>query len=66
MVELYGLNGLLVPVDERPRIFFDCAGSREEPVAIFWQNDIETPTVLLGSIGNLVIGWLQLLNCGVK
>jgi hypothetical protein len=64
VVELYGLDGLLVPVDERPHIYFDCAGSRDEPVAIFWQNDVETPTAVLGSIGDLVIGWLELLDCG--
>lgn len=64
VVELYGLDGLLVPVGEKPHIYFDCAGPRDEPVTIFSQDDIDTPVALLGSIGDLVMGWLELLECG--
>lgn len=65
MKEVWGVEKLLAVVNDKPAIFFCCAGLREEPVPIYTQNDIETPSEVLPSIGELVLAWLELIDQGV-
>ena len=63
--EVWGVEKLLCPAVDKPMIYFCCAGLREEPVPIYTQNDIETPSEVLPSIGELVLAWLELIDQGV-
>jgi len=64
MEELDGLTGLLAPFNERPYIFFGCAGAVDEPVPIYTQKDVQDPTVVLPSIRSLLEAWLELIDIG--
>jgi hypothetical protein len=63
---LYDIDGLLCPLGEKPRIYFDCTGARDEPVPVYSQpDDTEPPLPVLGSIGDLVLVCLEYLDRGV-
>lgn len=57
-------NKLLEPVDQRPSIFFDCHGPRDDPVPVLWAEDLDPPEPWAPSIGTLVRGWIEVLNSG--
>jgi len=61
----WGLDGLLDAFGNPPRIYFGCAGPRDQPVPIYVQEDVETPTLVLPSIRALVLAWLEGLDLGV-
>lgn len=62
--QLWGLKGLLSPITDKPDVYFGCAGARYEHVPIYTQNDIETPAIVLPSIGELVLAWITLIEQG--
>jgi hypothetical protein len=64
MLELHDRDGLLQPITDKPAIFFGCTGPRDEPVPIYVQDDIDEPEAFMGSIGELICGWQQLLDRG--
>lgn len=59
-----GLSGLLKPVADSPWIFFRCDGGRDEPVPIYVGGHGETDRLVLPSIGELVIVWIDLIDSG--
>lgn len=61
---LFDLEAVLTPVNERPMIYFGCAGARDDPVPIYIQQDIETPAIQLPSIRSLVLTWYELIDAG--
>lgn len=64
--EAWGVDGLLCPLGEKPRIYFDCSGPTDEPVPIYAQNDeTEAPGMVLGSIGDLVLAMLEYFELGI-
>lgn len=64
--QLYGLTGLLNPVGDMPLVYFHCAVARDAPVSIYVQNDyVGEPRLVLPSIGELVIVWMELLDRGI-
>lgn len=62
--QVFGLEGLVPPVGDKPSVFFGCAGPRAEPVPIYVQNDIAEPRVVLPSIRSLLEAWLDLIDAG--
>ena len=66
MKELWDVDFLLSPVDERPWIYFYCGGARGAPVPVYGQDDdTEAPVEMLPSIGELVGAWTKVLAAGV-
>lgn len=62
---VWGLDGLLSPLGEKPLIYFDCTGPNDEPVAVYSQYDeTEAPQVAVGSIGDLVLAILEYFDRG--
>ncbi|MGH2840073.1 MAG: hypothetical protein ACRDKY_04520 [Solirubrobacteraceae bacterium] len=66
MRQLYGLDGLLNPVGDRPTVYFHCDVPRDSPVPIYTQNDdVSEPCLVLPSIGELVLAWIDLIDRAV-
>lgn len=65
MKEVWGVEKLLSPVTDKPAIYFGCGGRRDDPVPIYTQNDVEAPSEVLASIGELVLAWVDLMDRGV-
>ncbi len=63
--QLFGFDGLLSGFLDKPRILFGCAGPRDQPVPIYVQGDIETPTIMLPSIRALLLAWIEFFELGV-
>jgi hypothetical protein len=63
--QLYGVDRWLMPVADRPNVYFACDGAPEDPVPIHTQQDIEEPIQALPSIGELVKTWTELIETGV-
>jgi hypothetical protein len=65
MKQVWEVEKLLGPIGGKPKIYFCCAGPREQPVPIYTQDDIEAPAEVLPSIGELVLAWIELIQEGV-
>jgi hypothetical protein len=66
LVEIWGIDGWLCPLGEKPRVYFDCTGGVDQPVAVYTQNDdTQAPDVVLGSIGDLVLAMLEYFDRGI-
>lgn len=66
MRQLHGLHGLLNPVGDKPIVYFDCSVPRDAPVPVYTQNDdVVEPRLVLPSIGELVLTWIDLIDRGV-
>ena len=64
-VEAFGLDGLLQGLGWTPHLYFDCSGARQDTVPVFGQSDFETPEMIVGSMGDLVNIWLEMLDTGI-
>jgi hypothetical protein len=64
-LQLYGFDRWLMPMADRPSVYFACDGAPEDPVPIHTQQDIEEPIQALPSIGELVKTWTELIETGV-
>lgn len=63
MLQLYGIDGLLNPVGDKPYVYFHCAVPRDAPVPIYTQHDdVVDPRLVLPSIGELVLAWIDLMD----
>lgn len=62
--QLFGFSGLLSPITDKPSIYFGCDDAHDGQVPIYVQNDVETPTIVLPSIRDLVLAWLALIENG--
>ena len=63
MLEFDGIDGLLNPVGDKPYVFFHCAVPRDTPVPIYTQHDdVVPPRLVLPSIGELVLAWIDLMD----
>jgi hypothetical protein len=66
LIDFYGVGGQLRPVSEKPLIYFDCAGRHDEPVPIITALDAsDEHRVVLPSIGELILAWIDLLDRGI-
>lgn len=66
MRESHGIDALLCPVGDKPRLYFDCAVARDAPVPVYSQNDdVVAPRLVLPSIGELIMVWIDLIDRGV-
>jgi hypothetical protein len=66
MSELDDIDALLAPVTEKPALYFHCAVPRDAPVPVYSQNDdVVAPRLVLPSIGELIVGWIELIDRGV-
>jgi hypothetical protein len=61
---VFNVNGLLTPLSGKPNLFFACRDAVDGRVAIYTQNDIETPRRVLPSIRELVLAWIALIENG--
>ncbi len=63
--QLHGLGGLLTPVGDKPIVYFHCSVPRDAPVPIYTQHDVDDPRLVLPSIGELVLAWIDLIDHGI-
>ena len=64
MRQLFGVDGLLPAVSDKPRIFFACSASGAGAVPVYVQGDIDAPVPALPSIRTLLAAWMQLIETG--
>jgi hypothetical protein len=62
--ELYGVDGLIQLFGEQPTIYADCSRRPQDPVPIYTIGHTGPCELALGSIGDLVLGIIDLLECG--
>lgn len=60
----YGLDGLIPVLIEQPTIWVDCSRGFDDPVPVYTIGHGEEPVLVLGSLGDLVAGMLELLESG--
>lgn len=63
--EVYGREGLLMPVGDQPWLFFDCSGDRDAPVPVLVGGHGQDIRPALPSIGALVEAWTELIETRV-
>lgn len=65
ILHLEGAAARLQPVGDHPWIFFDCEGPRDAPVPIYIGGHGEEQRLVLPSIGEMVLVWIDLIEQGV-
>jgi hypothetical protein len=63
-LEMWGIGGLVQPFNWVPHIYFECLGPPDDPVPIYAQQDIEDHLLALASIGEMLLAFIELIDCG--
>lgn len=61
--QVHGVDHWLMPVSDRPFLFFACGGPPDAPVPVFAEEDLD-PEPAMASIGELVKAWTELIETG--
>jgi hypothetical protein len=61
----FGVDGLIPVLMQQPMIYIDCSRGFDDPVPVFTIGHGEEPELVLGSLGDLVAGMLDLIESNV-